>query len=300
MGALGHLWRRLRAPVHARDFTANIARLKLEEAGGDPDAVTEAAPWPEMVQAGPFRVGFVPVSHSIPESSALVIDTPAGRVVHTGDFKLDTAPIVGEPFDRALWGEVADDGVQALVCDSTNVFVDHAGPVGEHAARRDRTAGGRGAGHGGGHDLRLERRAAEDAGRGRARAGRSVCLLGRAMRRMIEAAVRTGVLTDFPHTITPEEARDVPRGDLMLIVTGSQGERRAASAQLSRGKYLGLELAEGDLFLFSSKTIPGNERGVIRIMNAFSEMGVDVVDDSAGHTTSRATPTGPTWRRCTS
>ena len=113
-------------------------------------------------------------------------------------------------------------------------------------------------------------------------AGRSVCLLGRAMNKMVQAATDAGVLKDFPALIRPEDAAEVARGNLMLIVTGSQGERRAASAQLSRGKYLGLQLKEGDLFLFSSKTIPGNERGVIRIMNAYSEMGVDVMDDMGG------------------
>ncbi len=114
------------------------------------------------------------------------------------------------------------------------------------------------------------------------RAGRSVVLLGRAMRRMVEAGIQSGVLTDFPSVVSPEEASQIPRENLMLLVTGSQGERRAASAQLARGKYLGLELKEGDLFLFSSKTIPGNEKGVIQIINALSEKGVDVVDDSSG------------------
>jgi ribonuclease J len=114
------------------------------------------------------------------------------------------------------------------------------------------------------------------------RAGRSIVLLGRAMNRMIEAAVQTGVLTDFPQVVSAEDAKSIPRENLMLLVTGSQGERRAASAQLARGKYQGIEMKEGDLFLFSSKTIPGNERGVIRIINQFSEMGVDIVDESSG------------------
>lgn len=114
------------------------------------------------------------------------------------------------------------------------------------------------------------------------RAGRSICLMGRAMRRMIEASVQEGVLNSFPKVVSPEEARSIPRENLMLLVTGSQGERRAASAQLARGKYNGITLKEGDLFLFSSKTIPGNERGVIRIMNQFSQMGVDIVDDESG------------------
>ena len=114
------------------------------------------------------------------------------------------------------------------------------------------------------------------------RAGRSIVLLGRAMLRMVEAAVETGVLKDFPKVIQPEDAQELPRDNVMLITTGSQGERRAATAQMARGKYRGLELKAGDLFLFSSKTIPGNEKGVIRIMNQFSERGVDVVDDSSG------------------
>ena len=114
------------------------------------------------------------------------------------------------------------------------------------------------------------------------KAGRSVCLLGRAMQRMVAASEAAGVLHDFPPTITIEDARDVPREHLMLIVTGSQGERRAASAQLSHGKYLGMSMKEGDTFFMSSKIIPGNERGVYRIINAYSEMGVDVVDDNNG------------------
>ncbi len=114
------------------------------------------------------------------------------------------------------------------------------------------------------------------------KANRSVVLLGRSMRRMVEAATETGILTSFPAVVSPEDALNMPRNAIMLLVTGSQGERRAASAQLAQGKYLGLSLKEGDTFLFSSKTIPGNERGVIRIMNQLSELGVDVIDDAGG------------------
>ncbi len=282
VGAVGHLYQRLKAPIYARAFTANIARRKLEEYGIGPEAVTTVSPYPETVTAGPFRVSYLPVSHSIPESAGLMIDTPQGRMIHTGDFKIDLDPVVGEPFDEALWREVAKPGVKALICDSTNVFSRHEG-------RSESTLA-----------PEIERLIAEQPGMvvattfasniARLRtlaeagqtAGRSVCLLGRAMRRMIEAAVETGILADFPKTVTPEEATQIPRENLMLLVTGSQGERRAASAQLANGKYMGLSMAEGDLFLFSSKTIPGNERGVIRIMNQFSELGVDVVDDSDG------------------
>lgn len=281
VGAVGHLWPRLRASIYARKFTAYHAQRKLEEQGQDPNKVTVVGPWPETVKAGPFTVGFVPISHSIPESAGLVIDTPAGRIVHSGDFKLDRTPLVGEPYDPDLWREIGAPGVKALVCDSTNVFSPHAGrseaSLGDAITRLVKDAEGMFVATTFASNVARVKTLAE-AGRD---AGRSVCLLGRAMRRMIEASVETGVLTDFPKTFAPEEAADIPRGNLMLIVTGSQGERRAASAALSRGKYLGLTLAEGDTFLFSSKTIPGNERGVLRVVNAFSEMGVDVVDDNS-------------------
>jgi ribonuclease J len=283
VGAVGLLWDRLKAPVYARKFTAHIARMKLDDTGGAAqDTVTTVATWPAQVQAGPFRVGFLPVSHSIPESAGLVIDTPAGRVLHTGDFKLDATPVVGEPFDQALWAEVAKPGVKALVCDSTNVFTPHPGrseaSVGPEVARLIAGCTGMVAATTFASNIARVKALAE-AGQ---KAGRSVVLLGRAMRRMITAAIETGILTDFPSVVSPEDAADIPRQNLLLLTTGSQGERRAATAQLSRGKYLGLSLQEGDTFLFSSKTIPGNEASVIRIINNFSEMGVDVIDDASG------------------
>lgn len=282
VGAVAHCYEALGAPVYARAFTANIARRKMEEHGHPEDAVHTASAWPEQITVGPFTVGFLPVSHSIPESAALVIDTPEGRIVHSGDFKLDENPVVGEAFDPELWAEVAKPGVKALVCDSTNVFSPHAGrsesEVGPEITKLVEEASGMVVATTFASNVARVKTLAE-AGE---RAGRSVVLLGRAMRRMIEAATETGILTSFPRVVSAEEAVDMPRQNLMLIVTGSQGERRAASAQLARGKYRGLELKEGDLFLFSSKTIPGNERGVIFIMNQLSEKGVDVVDDSSG------------------
>ena len=283
VGAVGHLWPALKVPVHARAFTAHIARLKFEERGHDEMQIKTASAWPETVVAGPFKVGFAPVAHSIPESSALVIDSPAGRIVHTGDFKLDETPGVGEPFDPKMWAKIGKGGVKALVCDSTNVFSTHPGrseaSVGPEIEEFVRNASGLVAATTFASNIARVKTLAE-AGK---RAGRSVVLLGRAMRRMITAGVETGILVDFPTVVSPEDALTIPRENLMLLTTGSQGERRAATAQLSRGKYLGLKLEEGDTFLFSSKTIPGNEVSVGTIMNAFSEMGVDVADDSNGH-----------------
>jgi ribonuclease J len=282
VGALGILWGRIPVPVYARAFTAAIARLKLEEHGRDTDCLTEVSAYPETVQAGPFTVSFLPVSHSIPESSGLVIDTPAGRVIHTGDFKLDGAPLVGEAFDPVLWQSVAKKGVLALVCDSTNIFSPKPGrsestliaPITELV----KSAKG----------LVVATTFASNVARLKTLAqagvdaGRTILVLGRAMQRMIAVAQATGVLTDFPPTVSLDESDEVPRGNLMILVTGSQGERRAGSAQMANGKYNGITLREGDMFLFSSKTIPGNEVPVARIVNKYSEMGVDVVDDHDG------------------
>jgi len=282
VGAVGHLFEHLGAPIYARAFTANIARGKLSEYGVDGGAVRTVSKYPETVQEGPFTVSYLPISHSIPESSALVIDTPAGRVIHTGDFKLDKTPLVGEAWDPELWAEVSKSGVKALVCDSTNVFSKHegrseitVGPAVEELVSKA-------------PQMMVATTFASNVARVKTlaeagdRAGRSICLMGRAMRRMIEAGIETGVLDSFPKVVGPEDATQMPRENVMLIVTGSQGERRAASAQLARGKFHGIELKEGDQFLFSSKTIPGNEKGVSRILNQLSEKGVDVVTDADG------------------
>lgn len=282
IGALGILHDRLRRPVYARKFTAAIAKLKLEEHGRDATGLSVTAAWPETVKAGPFTVGFLPVAHSIPESSALVIDTPEGRIVHSGDFKLDRQPMVGEAFDPKLWASVAKPGIKALVCDSTNVFSPLPGrseaDLPEALTKLVASAEG----------MVVATTFASNVARVRTlaragvEAGRAIVVMGRAMQRMISVARETGVLTDFPETLSVEEADEVPRQHLMVLVTGSQGERRAGSAQLANGKYNGLMMKEGDMFLFSSKTIPGNEKSVSRIENKFSEMGVDVYDDESG------------------
>ncbi len=282
VGALGLLWPRLRAPVYARRFTAAIAQSKMERSGQDSTQVRQVNPWPNMVSAGPFKVGFAPVSHSIPESSSLVIETPAGRVLHSADFKTDPTPVVGDPFDPELYRAIGDLGVKVMTCDSTNVFSTHPGrseatltdPIG--ALMRDA------------EEMVVATTFASNVARlktlaeaGHA-AGRQVVVLGRAMNTMIRVARAAEVLADFPPTLDPADIDGVPRNRLLVLATGSQGERRAAAAQLAAGKYMGLELRRGDTFLFSSKTIPGNEVSVGRIMNALSAKGVRVVDDESG------------------
>lgn len=282
IGALGHLYGRLAVPVYTRKFTGAVARAKMEDHGQDIDRIEVLDGWPHQVELGHFKVGFMPVSHSIPEASGLVIDTPKGRIVHTGDFKLDPNPIVGDPYNPALYREIAKGGVQALVCDSTNVFSLAPGrsesELGDNITKLMKEATG----------TVVATTFASNVARLKTLAqagvdsGRSVVVLGRSMKKMLGYANFAGLIDDFPPVVDVEDAHDIPRENLMLLVTGSQGERRAASAQLANGKYLGMRLREGDTFLFSSKTIPGNEIGVSRIMNSFSEMGVNVVDESAG------------------
>jgi ribonuclease J len=283
IGALGLLWPKLKKKIYARRFTATIGRLKMEEEGLPLDAITTVEARPAVVEAGPFKVQFVPLAHSIPESSALIIDSPAGRIVHSGDFKIDRSPVVGEPWDDAMWEALAAEApVKVLMCDSTNVFSNHPGrseatlaaPLAELIGK----APGMFVATTFGSNVARLKTLAEAA----KASDRSICVLGRSMKRMLSVSEEAGVLGGFPRMVTPDEAVEIPRRNLMLLVTGSQGERRAASAALSRGKYLGFEMREGDSFLFSSRTIPGNERGVIKIWNAFSEMGVTVHDDTGG------------------
>ena len=282
VGALGHLWAELGAPVYARNFTSKIASRKLEENGQSSRIVNVVSSWPATTKIGPFEVSYLPVSHSIPESSALVIDTPKGRLIHSGDFKLDEDPVVGEAFDHELWRKVCSSGVRALICDSTNIFSENEGrsesEVAPEIQKLIENCSAMVVATTFASNVARIKSIAEAA----EKAGRSVCLMGRAMKRMVEVSLEAGVLSDFPKLISPEDAKAIPKRNLLLIVTGSQGERRAASAQLANGKYQGMTLSAGDLFLFSSKTIPGNERGVIKIMNQLSEKGVDVVDDSSG------------------
>jgi ribonuclease J len=283
IGALAPLWTRLEKTVYCRRFTATVGRLKFEEAGLPVDRIVTVEPRPAVVEAGPFQVQFVPVSHSIPESSALVIDTPAGRIFHSADFKIDHDPVVGEAWDDARFAAIVKEKpVKAMTCDSTNVFSTHEGrsesTLAEPLTELIRGCQGMVVATTFGSNVARLKTLAEAA----KAADRTICVLGRSMKRMLSAAEEAAVLSGFPKTVSPEEALEVPRRNLMLLVTGSQGERRAASAQLSRGKYLGLEMQDGDTFLFSSKTIPGNERDVLRVWNAFSEIGVQVIDDQAG------------------
>ncbi|HUS55264.1 MAG TPA: ribonuclease J [Thermohalobaculum sp.] len=277
VGAIPHLWKNLGVPIYARAFTTEVVRNKLIEAGMDPKIVRQVG-LRERVQAGDFSVEWLAVTHSVPEGSMLAIRTPVGTVVHTGDFKMDPAPQIGEPFDIAPLEALGAEGVLALTCDSTNVFLPgKAGSEAEIIAniRAQIEAAPRAVAAttfaSNVARLRTLAMAARDS-------GRSVVVAGRAMRRMIEMAVKTGQITDFPATVPEDRMSEIPAKKLFYLVTGSQGEGRAALARIAHGTHPTIKLKTGDTVLYSSKTIPGNESGVARVYNQLSEQGVRVID----------------------
>ncbi|MCL4165115.1 UNVERIFIED_CONTAM: hypothetical protein GTU68_051612 [Idotea baltica] len=231
------------------------------------------------VKAGPFEVSFFPMTHSVPETSALVIDTPLGKVFHTADFKIDDNPIYGPPMDKAAMAKMGEEGILALACDSTNVF--EPGVAGTEREIQEslqeviKGCTGKVAATTFASNVARLKNLAEAA----KASGRAVVIAGRAMRRMIEVSVQTGIVTDFPETISEEQARDVPDDHLFYLVTGSQGEGRAAMARIAGDTHPSVGLDAGDTAIFSSKTIPGNEVEVSRIYNMLAERGIRVIDD---------------------
>ena len=278
IGAVGRLWDRLDAPVHCTAFPAEIARRKMEEAGASPKHVHAHAQG-EPVTCGPFEVTFFPMTHSVPETSALIIRTPAGTVFHTADFKVDPDPIYGPPMDVEAMRKLGEEGVLALACDSTNVF--EPGRAGNESdlrkPLREVVAGCEGKIAATTFASNLARlKVLADAAQANER---MVCIAGRAMRRMMEAGVRTGIVTDFPETVDEQRAREMPDEHVMYLVTGSQGESRAAMARIAADNHPSVALEAGDTALFSSSTIPGNEPEVARVYNQLAERGIRVVND---------------------
>ena len=281
IGAAAILHERTGARVIARPFTLEIAAPRFEEFAVPVPISETAALFPGSIAAGPFDVGFLPISHSVPEAAALVIDCPMGRVIHTGDFKLDVTPVLGERFDADLWQQASAADILALACDSTNVFSPAAGRseslVGPSLDGIFSEVEGMLAATTFASNLARVKQLADAA----ARSGRQVVFLGRAMERTVAAAERTGLLDRFPNVASRSNVHALPRREVMLLATGSQGEHRSATARLATGGMNGFVLGASDAMLFSSKTIPGNERDVARIINRLAERGVRVIDDTA-------------------
>jgi ribonuclease J len=279
IGALADLWPSLGAPVYATRFAAGLAEARRLGEPGAPKIPFKIVELGEKVAIGPFLVEFIAVAHSIPESSALAIRTPAGLVVHTADWKIDPTPILGVPTDEARLKALGDEGVLALVCDSTNVLREGESPserdVAKTLAWLIAKAKGRVVVTTFASNVARLRTAAE-AGFA---AGRQVCVLGRAIERVVAVARECGMLDGLPPLLGMDAFERLPRDKILALATGSQGEPRAALARMAEDEHPTAELSAGDTVIFSSRTIPGNEKAVGKLVNAFEAKGVEVVTD---------------------
>jgi len=280
IGALPYFAGELGVPLYATPFTADLVARKLEEAGllGQVE-LNIIRDDHGSIDLGPFNVTYVPLAHSIAEGNALLIDTPYGRIFHTGDWKLDEEPIIGEPTTEEELRAMGDEGILALVCDSTNVF--NPEPSGSEGAVH-RGIMEEVASHAGKRVLvttfasnvaRLQTLA--DVAR---ETGRQICVAGRSLNRIIEVAQDNGYLADFPETVDFDGAMRLPRGEVLVIATGGQGEPRAALSRIADDNHQ-LELSRGDVVLFSTRVIPGNEISIGKVQNQLAAKGVVMVTD---------------------
>ncbi len=276
-GGTAYLWPRLRCPVYATRFTAEMVRTRLEEEGLGERVPFKEVPMKGAFEIGPFRLRFITVTHSIPEPNALAIETPLGRVLHTGDWKLDPEPLIGEVADEAAFRALGDKGILAMVCDSTNVFVQgDSGSEGDVRRALVEVIG------------RYRNRVAvacfasnvariESIALAAAANGRDVALVGRSLWRVTEIARECGYLKGVKPFLTEHDAGYLPRGRVLLICTGSQGERGSALARISQNDHANIVLQEGDAVLFSSRNIPGNERDIYAMQDRLAASGVEIV-----------------------
>ena len=279
IGAVPYFAEDLGVPLYATPFTARLVRSKLDEAGIAKRVKLNIIDHLDRFELGPFGIRYVPLAHSIAEGNALLIDTPYGKIFHTGDWKLDDEPQIGVPATAAELTTIGDDGVLALVCDSTNVFNPEAsGSEGEvlrgllaevekHAGKRVLVTTFAS------NVARLQTLAAVAEA-----TGRRLCVTGRSLDRIITAAQASGYLKGFPQTVDPDTAMNLPRGDVLIVATGGQGEPRAALARIADGHH-DIELERGDVVLFSSRQIPGNEIAIGRIQNKLAGDGITIVTD---------------------
>jgi ribonuclease J len=282
IGAVPYLAAELGVPLFATPFTAALIRGKLEEQGIANDVELNIVPMGGAFDLGLFKFQLMPLAHSILEMSACVIDTPYGRIFHTGDWKLDEQPVIGVPSTEEQLRKVGDEGVLALVCDSTNAFNnDDSGSEGSVFAdllKSVKEARGRVV------VTTFASNAArlETIGKVAREAGRTLCFAGRSLHRIIEASQSTGYLKNLPETIDMDAVDSLPRNKVMVVATGGQGEARAALARIADGNHP-VKLEEGDTVIFSSKQIPGNEVAIGRIMNQLARKNILTVTEKQAH-----------------
>jgi ribonuclease J len=282
IGSIPYFAADLGVPIYATPFTAGLIAGKLEEEGLQNDVKLNVIDLGGDFQLGPFGIRYVPLAHSIAEANALLIDTPYGKVFHTGDWKLDNAPQIGVPTSDDAMKEIGDSGVLALVCDSTNVF--NPEPSGSEATVRGGLEDVVAAAKGRVVVTTFASNAARLHTLGRvARAtNRKLCVAGRSLDRILKVARATGYLKDFPETIDFDTAMSLPRREVLIVATGGQGEARAALGRISAGEHK-IKLEEGDTVVFSSRQIPGNELDIGRIMNALARADVKTVTERQAH-----------------
>jgi ribonuclease J len=279
IGAIGHLWPRFQCPIYATPFTRALLSEKLVENGLQNKVAITEVPLSGRFSVGPFDIELISLTHSIPEPNALVIRTGAGTILHTGDWKLDPDPQIGDAADEVALRRVGEEGVLALVCDSTNAL--RPGNSGSEGDVRDALMGLIG---------RYEQRVAiacfasnvarlQSIAVAAAAHDRNVALVGRSLWRINKAARETGYLRDIPEFLTEDEAGYVPRDKILLVCTGSQGEPRSALARIAAGDHPHITLSEDDTVIFSSRIIPGNERAIERLQNRLAERGIEVVTE---------------------
>ncbi len=282
IGALPYMAEDLKSPLYATPFTAGLIAGKLEEEGLTGIVELNIVERGGTIELGPSKITFVALSHSIPEGNGLLIETPFGKIFHTGDWKIDDTPVLGESPSDATMSAIGDQGVLALVCDSTNVFQDQASgsEEGVHAGLRAQAEAARGR-------VLVTTFASNAArlqtiGRVAVETGRKVCIAGRSLERILRVSRATGYLLDFPPTISFNEAMRLPRSEVLVIATGGQGEPRAALGRIASGNHE-LKLGEDDTVIFSSRVIPGNEVSIGRIKNQLSELGVRLITEKQSH-----------------
>jgi ribonuclease J len=279
MGALIDLWPRLKVPIHATPFTAALFEARRAAEPGAPEIPVQVVALGGHLSIGPFAIDFINVAHSIPESNALAIRTPAGTVLHTGDWKIDPTPLIGGPTDAAKLSALGDEGVLALVGDSTNAVRDGRSPSESDVAKTlgdlIRTAPRRVAVTTfASHVGRL--RAVADAARA---ADREVIVVGRAMERVVQVARETGYLDGVQDFRSVESYDYLPPEKVVALCTGSQGEPRAALARIAEEEHPDIALSRGDRVIFSARPIPGNEKAIARVINGLVAQGVEVITD---------------------
>lgn len=280
IGAVIDLWPSLGCPIYATPFTAGMLKSKLREYGKSLNLPVKEIPLGGRVDIGPFNCEFVTLAHSIPEPSGLALRTPAGLVFHTGDWKFDKTPLAGDPPDEAKLKALGEEGVLAMVCDSTNAMRDGRSPsetdVAKSLAKIIAAAPRRVAVTTFASNVARVKAVASAA----QASGRTLVVAGRALHRVIEVAKDTGYLPENFHYLDQNRFDELAAGKVLLLCTGSQGEARAAIARIAEDEHGDISLDKGDMAIFSSRTIPGNEKAVGKVQNALAKRGVDVVTDN--------------------